>query len=198
MHASEQSRPDVAEARERWKAGQAALEPTKLGFVDETGANTKMVRLYGRAPRGQRVVGSQPWGHWKTTTFVAGLRLGELSAPFVLDGPMNREAFEAYVERFLAPTLSQSDIVVMDNLPAHKGERVRELIQARGAQLLLLPPYSPDLNPIEMAFSKLKTLLRKAAERTVPDLWDRIGQLLDAFTPQDCANYFRHAGYAPT
>lgn len=198
MHASEQSRPDVAEARERWKAGQAALDPTRLVFVDETGTNTKMVRLYGRAPRGQRVVGSQPWGHWKTTTFVAGLRLGELSAPFVLDGAMNREAFEVYVERFLAPTLSQSDIVVMDNLPAHKGDRVRELIQARGAQLLLLPPYSPDLNPIEMAFSKLKTLLRKAAERNVSDLWDRIGQLLDAFTPQDCANYFQHAGYAPT
>ncbi|HEV2364125.1 MAG TPA: transposase, partial [Caulobacteraceae bacterium] len=106
-------------------------------------------------------------------------------------------AFEVYVEHILAPTLSTDDIVVMDNLPAHKGEKVRELIQARGAQLLLPPPYSPDLNPIEMAFSKLKTLLRTAAERTVPDLWDRIGQLLDAFTPQDCANYFRHAGYAP-
>lgn len=187
----------MAEARERWKAGQASLDPTRLVFVDETGTNTKMVRLYGRAPKGQRVIGSQPWGHWKTTTFVAGLRIGEITAPFVLDGPMNRDAFEAYVEHILAPTLFAEDIVVMDNLPAHKGDKVRELIEARGARLLLLPPYSPDLNPIEMAFSKLKTLLRRAAERTVPGLWDRIGQLLDAFTPQDCANYFRHAGYAP-
>jgi transposase len=198
VHAAEQSRPDVAEARERWKAGQAALDATKLVFVDETGANTKMLRLYGRAPKGQRVIGSQPWGHWKTTTFVAGLRLAQISAPFVLDGPMNREAFEVYVEQVLAPTLSEGDIVVMDNLPAHKGDRVRQLIEAAGAELLLLPPYSPDLNPIEMAFSKLKTLLRAAAERTVPALWDRIGQLLDAFTPEDCANYFRHAGYALT
>lgn len=188
----------MAEARERWKAGQASLDPTRLVFVDETGTNTKMVRLYGRAPKGRRVIGSQPWGHWKTTTFVAGLRIGEISAPFVLDGPMNREAFEAYVEHFLGPTLSEGDIVVLDNLPAHKGDKVRELIEARGAVRLLLPPYSPDLNPIEMAFSKLKTLLRKAAERTVPGLWDRIGQLLDDFTPQDCTNYFRHAGYAST
>jgi transposase len=198
VHASEQSRPDVAEARNRWKAGQVNLDPTKLVFVDETGTNTKMVRLYGRAPKGRRVIGAQPWGHWKTTTFVAGLRIGEISAPFVLDGPMNRDAFEAYVEHFLAPTLAEGDIVIMDNLPAHKGDRVRQLIEARGAQLLLLPPYSPDLNPIEMAFSKLKTLLRKAAERTVPALWDRIGQLLGDFTAQDCANYFRHAGYAGT
>jgi transposase len=187
----------VAEARQDWRALQSSLPPAKLVFVDETGTNTKMVRLYGRALKGQRVIGAQPWGHWKTTTFVAGLRIGEITAPFVLDGAMNRDAFEAYVEQVLGPTLSDGDIVVMDNLPAHKGDRVRELIQARGARLLLLPPYSPDLNPIEMAFSKLKTLLRKAAERTVPDLWDRIGQLLDEFTPQDCANYFRHAGYAP-
>jgi transposase len=187
----------VAEARERWKAGQASLDPTKLVFVDETGTNTKMVRLYGRAPKGQRVVGSQPWGHWKTTTFVAGLRLGEISAPFVLDGPMNREAFEAYVEYVLAPTLSEGDIVVMDNLPAHKGDKVRELIEAKDAQLLLLPPYSPDLNPIEMAFSKLKTLLRKAAERTVEATWRRIGKLLDHFSAEECANYLVNSGYAP-
>lgn len=188
----------MAEARERWKALQPGLDPAKLVFVDETGTNTKMARLYGRCPKGQRLIGKAPWGHWKTTTFVAGLRLGEVSAPFVLDGPMNREAFETYVEHFLAPTLSEGDIVVMDNLPAHKGDRVEELIRARGARLLLLPPYSPDLNPIEMAFSKLKSLLRKAAERSVPGLWDRIGQVLDAFTPQECANYFRHAGYAST
>ena len=126
MHASEQTRPDVAEARERWKAGQAGLDPARLVFIDETGTNTKMVRLYGRAPKGQRVVGSQPWGHWKTTTFVAGLRIGEITAPFVLDGPMNREAFEAYVEHILAPTLSEGDIVVMDNLPASTSATTRD------------------------------------------------------------------------
>lgn len=165
-------------------------------FVDETGTNTKMARRYGRCAKGRRLVGKIPWAHWKTTTFVAALRLGEISAPFVLDGAMNRDCFEAYVENVLAPTLSEGDIVVMDNLPAHKSDRVRELIEARRASLLLLPPYSPDLNPIEMAFAKLKALLRRAAERTVGALWDRIGIVLDAFTPDECANYFRHAGYA--
>lgn len=196
LHASEQTRPDVAEARERWKAGQASLDPTKLVFVDETGTNTKMVRAYGRAPRGQRLLGRQPFGHWKTTTFTAGLRCDGITAPFVLDGAMNREAFLVYLDKVLGPTLSAGDIVVMDNLPAHKGEAVRTRIEAKGAKLLLLPPYSPDLNPIELAFSKLKALLRKAAERSVGGLWDRIGQVLDAFTPQECANYFRHDGYA--
>jgi len=186
----------VAEARERWKAGQAGLDPTKLVFVDETGTNTKMVRAYGRAPKGQRLIGRQPFGHWKTTTFTAGLRCNGITAPWVLDGAMNREAFLVYIDKVLGPTLSEGDIVVMDNLPAHKGEAVRSRIEAAGAKLLLLPPYSPDLNPIELAFSKLKALLRKAAERTVGALWDRIGQVLDAFTPQECANYFRHDGYA--
>lgn len=187
----------MAEARERWKAGQASLDPTKLVFVDETGTNTKMVRAYGRAPRGQRLLGRQPFGHWKTTTFTAGLRCDGITAPFVLDGAMNREAFLVYLDKVLGPTLSAGDIVVMDNLPAHKGERVRELIETRGAIRLLLPPYSPDLNPIELVFAKFKTGLRKAAERTVGGLWDRIGQLLDDFTPEECANYFRHDGYAP-
>jgi transposase len=185
----------VAAARERWKAGQAALDPTKLVFVDETGANTKMVRAYGRAPRGQRVLDKQPWGHWKTTTFTCGLRCDGVVAPFVLDGAMNRDAFEVYVEKVLAPSLSEGDRVILDNLAAHKGDKVRELIEARGATLVFLPPYSPDLNPIEMAFAKLKALLRKAAERTVAALWDRIGELLNAFTPQECANYLVHAGY---
>jgi transposase len=198
VHAAEQDRPDVAAARERWKAGQAELDPTRLVFVDETGANTKMARLRGRGPRGRRVVGKVPWGHWKTTTFVAGLRQDGISAPFVLDGAMNRDAFEAYVDQVLAPTLKPGDIVVMDNLPAHKGETVRRLIEDRQATLRLLPPYSPDLNPIEMAFAKLKALLRTAAERTVGALWDRIGFVLDAFTPQECSNYLRHAGYAST
>ena len=166
-------------------------------FVDETGTNTKMVRLYGRAPKGQRVIGKQPWGHWKTTTFVAGLRIGELSAPFLLDGAMNREAFETYVEKVLARSLSHGDVVIMDNLAAHKGSKVRQLIERVGARLLLLPPYSPDLNPIERLFAKFKALLRKAAERTIPDLWQRIGLLLKCFTPQECANYFQNAQYAP-
>jgi transposase len=167
-------------------------------FIDETGTNTKMARRYGRAPKGQRLVGKVPWGHWKTTTFTAGLRCDGLTAPFVLDGAMNKLAFETYVEKILVPTLKPGDVVILDNLPSHKGDKVKQLIEAAGAKRLLLPPYSPDLNPIEMAFSKLKALLRKAAERTVGALWDRIGLLLDAFTKEECANYFRHAGYGAT
>jgi transposase len=172
------------------------LPVEKLIFIDETGANTKMVRTRGRAPKGQRLIGHEPWGHWKTTTFTAGLRCDGLVAPFVLDGPMNGDAFLVYVEQILVPALKPGDIVVMDNLAAHKVQGVRARIEAAGASLLYLPPYSPDLNPIEMAFSKLKALLRGAAERSVEALWTRIGQLLDAFPPQECANYFRHAGYA--
>lgn len=164
-------------------------------FVDETGTNTKMVRLYGRAPRGQRAVDHQPWGHWKTTTFTCGLRSDGLVAPFVLDGAMNRDAFEAYVEQVLCPSLAEGDVVILDNLSAHKSDKARQMVEARGASLLFLPPYSPDLNPIEMAFAKLKTLLRNAAERTVPALWDKIGELLSAFTPDECSNYLAHAGY---
>lgn len=186
----------MAAARERWKASQAGLDPHRLVFVDETGTNTKMVRAYGRCRKGRRLIGKQPFGHWKTTTFTAGLRRGGITAPWVLDGAMNRDAFLVYAEKVLGPTLAAGDLVVMDNLPAHKGETVRRLIEARGATLLFLPPYSPDLNPIELAFAKLKALLRKAAERTVGALWDRIGDVLDAFTPQECANYFRHHGYA--
>lgn len=155
-----------------------------------------MVRTRGRCKRGQRLIGKVPFGHWKTTTFVAGLRCGALTAPFVIDAPMNRDIFLAYLRECLAPTLVAGDIVIMDNLPSHKVAGVRETIEAAGAKLIYLPPYSPDLNPIEMAFSKLKALLRKAAEQTIPALWDRIGELIDAFTPQECANYFKHAGYA--
>jgi transposase len=186
----------VAQARERWKASQAGLDPSKLVFVDETGANTKMTRAYGRCPRGQRLVCKTPWGHWKTTTFTCGLRHDGLVAPWVLDGSMNGEAFLVYVREVLAPTLREGDIVVLDNLSSHKVQGVREAIEARGATLLFLPPYSPDLNPIELAFAKLKTLLRKAAERTVGALWDRIGKLLDDFTAEECANYIAHDGYA--
>jgi len=198
LHAAEQDRPDVARAREAWKANQANLNPDKLVFIDETGASTKMVRLRGRCRRGERLLAKAPFGHWKTTTFTAGLRRNGLVAPFVLDGPMNGEAFLVYVEKILVPSLVPDDIVVMDNLPAHKVEGVRKLIADAGAELRLLPAYSPDLNPIETAFAQLKSHLRKAAERTVPALWDRIGQCLDEITPQACANYFAEAGYAPS
>jgi transposase len=167
-------------------------------FIDETWASTNMARRFGRARRGQRLRMGVPHGHWKTTTFVAGLRRTGMVAPFVLDGPINREAFEVYVERVLTPELSPGDVVVMDNLSSHKGARTRELIEAAGASLLYLPPYSPDFNPIENAFAKLKALLRKAAERTVEGLWDAIGRLLDLFTPSECANYFAAAGYDAT
>ena len=156
-----------------------------------------MARLRGRAPKGQRLRVGIPRGHWKTTTFVAGLRLTGLTAPFVLDGPMNRSAFLAYVSRVLVPELKPGDVVILDNLPAHKGRRVREAIEAAGASLCYLPPYSPDFNPIENAFAKLKALLRRAAERTVEGPWRLIGQLIDTFTPQECANYFIAAGYDP-
>ncbi len=188
----------MAEARALWKAIQPGLDPRRLVFIDETGTNTKMVRAYARAPRGQRALGRQPFGHWKTTTFTAGLRCDGITAPFVLDGPMNREAFLVYIDQVLGPTLKSGDIVVMDNLPAHKGDEVAALIKAQQATLMYLPPYSPDLNPIELAFSKLKGLLRKAAETTMGGLWDRIGDILNAFTPQECSNYFRHDGYAST
>ena len=155
-----------------------------------------MARLRGRAPKGQRLRAGIPRGHWKTTTFVAGLQLTGLTAPFVLDGPMNRSAFLAYVSRVLVPELKPGDVVILDNLPAHKGRRVREAIEAAGASLRYLPPYSPDFNPIENAFAKLKALLRRAAERT-SKACGVIGQLIDTFTPQECANYFNTAGYDP-
>lgn len=186
----------MAEARHLWKARQALLDTTRLVFVDETGTSTKMVRTHGRCRRGQRLIGRAPFGHWKTTTFTAGLRCDGLVAPFVLDGPMNGEAFLVYVRTILAPSLSAGDIVVIDNLPAHKVAGVRAAIEARGAFLRYLPPYSPDLNPIEMAFAKLKSLLRKAAARTRDSLWDAIANVLTAFTPSECTNYLAHAGYA--
>jgi transposase len=156
-----------------------------------------MARPRGRAPKGERLRAGVPHGHWKTSTFVAGLRLDGIAAPFVLDGPINRDAFQAYVDQVLVPELRPGDVVVMDNLSSHKGPAVRRAIEAARANLLYLPPYSPDFNPIENAFAKLKALLRKAAERTMDALWDRIGILLDAFTPAECANYFRAAGYDP-
>jgi transposase len=154
-----------------------------------------MTRLYGRAPKGRRLLAKAPFGHWKTTTFVAALRRDGLGAPMVLDGPMTGQAFLAYVEQVLIATLRPGDIVAMDNLPAHKIAAVKAAIEATGAQVFLLPPYSPEMNPIEMAFSKLKTLLRQTPERTRDGLWNRIGELLDHFTSTECANYFHAAGY---
>ena len=166
--------------------------------MDETWAATNMTRRYGRAPRGQRLVGAVPQGHWKSTTFVAALTTAGLTAPLVIDGAMTGDLFVAYVEQVLVPSLVAGDVVIMDNLSSHKRARVRELIEAAGGTLLFLPPYSPDLNPIELAFAKLKALLRKAGRRTVEGLWHFLGEALDAFSPQECQNYFRHCGYAGT
>lgn len=196
MRAAEQDRPDVAAARTAWADDQPGLDPDRLVFIDESGISTNMARLRGRAPRGERLVGKVPHGHWKMTTFVAALRSTALTAPGLIDGPMNGNAFLAYVEQILAPTLSPGDVVILDNLSAHKVAGVRQAIEATGARLLYLPPYSPDFNPIEQLFAKLKALLRKAAERSVDGLWSRIASLLGAFTPEECANYLRNAGYA--
>ncbi len=195
VHAAEQERADVARKRDLWRHLQRWLKPERLVFIDETGAKTNMARLRGRSLKGSRLKAALPWGHWKTTTFVAGLRTSGLTAPMVLDGAMNGAAFKAYVEQVLAPSLAPRDIVIMDNLSSHKVDGVRQAIKAKGAFLLYLPAYSPDLNPIELAFSKLKALLRKAAARSVDELWRVIADLLDEFSPQECQNFFRHAGY---
>ena len=188
----------MARKRERWKRYQARLDPRRLVFIDETWAKTNMTRTHGRCAKGQRLVDKVPHGHWKTLTFLAALRCDALTAPFVLDGPINGDWFLAYVEQVLVPTLKPGDVVVMDNLGSHKGKAVRRAIRQAGAHLLFLPPYSPDLNPIEQVFAKLKTLLRKAAERTVEATWRRIGKLLDHFSADECANYLVNSGYAAT
>lgn len=186
----------MARARRRWMREQDMFDPARLVFLDETSANTKMVRLSGRCRRGERLIGRVPQGHWKTITFVAALRRHGMRAPQTIDGSMTGKKFLAYVERCLAPTLKRKDVVVIDNLPAHKAAGVREVIEARGAALRYLPKYSPDLNPIEMPFSKLKAYLRKAAERTIPRLRRRIGTFARQLTAREASNYFRHAGYA--
>jgi transposase len=196
-HAEEQARPDVAERREAWFEGQPDLDPNQLVFIDETAATTKMARLRGWARRGERCRSSVPHGHWKTTTFVGALRLKGMTAPMVLDGPMTGQAFLAYVLQNLAPTLTAGNVVVMDNLAAHHVAGVREAIEAKGARLMYLPPYSPDFNPIENAFAKLKAILRKAAARTIQALWKTIGEGVATFTPPECANYFTATGYEP-
>lgn len=194
-HATEQDRPDILKRREEWFDGQLDLDPEQLVFIDETWASTNMARRYGRAPRGERLRAGVPHGHWKTTTFVAGLSRTGMIAPWVLDGPMNGDAFTTYVTRVLVPALSPGNVVIMDNLSSHKAPAVRTAIEAAGARLLFLPPYSPDFNPIEMAFSKLKAYLRKAAERTIHGLWNAIGRIVDLYSPQECSNYFAAAGY---
>ncbi|MGH6915969.1 MAG: IS630 family transposase, partial [Geminicoccales bacterium] len=187
-HASEQQRPDVARRRQAWFEGQPELDPARLVFIDETGASTKMARRHGRSGRGTRCRAAVPHGHWKTTTFVGALRLDGMTAPMVLDGAMHGAAFLAYVEQVLIPTLKPGDVVVMDNLPAHKPFAVREAIERAGASLRFLPPYSPDFNPIEMAFAKLKAILRRVAARTVEELWNAIGAAIETFTPNECVN----------
>ena|SRR6516165_1860274 len=196
VRAAEQQRADIAQARRRWMREQGLFDPARLVFIDETSANTKMARLHGRCVRGERLVDFVPQGHWKTITFVAALRHNGMTAPCTIDGAMTGKRFLAYVERRLAPTLKRNDIVMIDNLPAHKAAGVREVIEARGASLRYLPKYSPDLNPIEMPFSQMKAHLRKACERTVPRLRRRMGSYARNLTAREAANYFRHAGYA--
>ena len=187
----------MARRRQTWFDEQPDLDPERLIFIDESGASTKMARLRGRALRGERCRAAVPHGYWKTTTFVGALRLRGMTAPMVLDGPMNGPAFPAYVEQVLVPTLAAGETVIMDNLPAHKVAGVRTAIEAAGARLKFLPPYSPDLNPIELAFAKLKAWLRRRAARTIPTLWNAIAAALPTFKPRECANYFTACGYEP-
>lgn len=196
--ASEQDRPDIKAAREEWTATRQPhmrLEPHRLVFLDETGTTTKMTRPRGRCPKGRRLRSKAPFGHWMTQTLVAGLRCDKLAAPFVVNAPMDRRIFEPYVEKELAPTLAKGDAVILDNLAAHKSKAAEKAIKARGARILFLPPYSPDLSPIEMAFAKLKARLRAKAVRTIDALWQETGHICDLFAPAECHNYFAAAGY---
>jgi transposase len=194
--ASEQDRPDVARHRARWQQRQAAIDPERLVFIDETWTKTNMAPLRGWCPRGLRLRDQVPHGRWQTLTFIAALRHDGITAPCLFDGPINGESFLAYVTQFLVPTLKPGDIVVMDNLGSHKSNAVRNAIRSVGARRLFLPPYSPDLNPIEQVFSKLKTLLRKARARCCQAVATAIGELLPSFPSDECANYLRNAGYA--
>ena len=196
MLASEQDRADVARRRVRWKRYQGKIDPQRLVFIDETWTKTNMAPLRGWGRRGDRVKATAPFGHWNTMTFLAALRHDRIDAPWVFDGPVNAEIFRTYVEKVLAPTLRPGDIVILDNLGSHKAPAIRAAIRAAGARLWFLPPYSPDLNPIEQVFAKLKHLLRKAAERSKEALWRKIGDLLALFSPQECGNYLTNSGYA--
>jgi transposase len=196
VFALEQARADVVRRRQRWRSWQGHLDPTKLVFLDETWIKTNMAPLRGWGPKGKRLRAYAPHGHWRTLTFLGALRYDRLSAPCVFDGPINGQSFRAYVEQLLVPTLKPGDIVIMDNLGSHKSAAIRQMIRAAGARLWFLPPYSPDLNPIEQAFSKIKHWMRTAQKRTVPDVWRHIGSLLDTIHKDECANYLANAGYA--
>ena len=198
MAASERDRPDVARRRDQWTKYQARIDPSRLVFIDETWTKTNMAPLRGWAPCGQRLNARVPHGRWKTMTFLAALRHDRIDAPWLLDGPINGERFLAYVEKLLVPTLRPGDLVIIDNLGSHRGKAIRRAIRSAGAKLFFLPKYSPDLNPIEQVFAKLKHLLRKAAARSVEAVCAAIGELLSTFTPNECSNYFRNSGYAPT
>jgi transposase len=196
--AGERDRPDVARRRAQWIGYQQRVEPDRLVFIDETWARTDMAPLRGWALRGHRLPAKVPHGRWKTTTFLAALRHDRIVAPWLVEGPIDGESFRTYVEKVLVPTLQQGDIVIMDNLGSHKGKAVQALIRSAGAKLFFLPKYSPDLNPIEQVFAKLKHLLRKAAARTAETICAAIGEILRTFTPQECTNYFTNSGYRPT
>ena len=198
IHAAEQDRADVKEKRAAHAARMPGLDPKKLVFIDETGANTKMTRRYGRAPRGERLVDAIPHGHWKTTTFVGALRADGLTAPMVIDGAMNGDLFVAYTQQVLVPTLRPGDIVLMDNLSSHKRVAAVRAIEGAGCSVVYLPPYSPDYNPIELAFAKIKARLRAAELRTIDKVERFFGTVHEAFTPGECGNYIRHAGYTAT
>jgi transposase len=196
--ASEQDRPDVAEKRTQWKDSQQQIDPGKVVFIDETWAKTNMTRRFGRSLVGTRLIEKTPCGRWETTTFLGAMRAEGFIAPLTIEGTINGPLFRAWVEQHLAPVLKPGDIVVMDNLSSHKVAGIREAIEAVGAELRYLPPYSPDLNPIELAFSKFKKLLRDGAARTVDKLWKLCGTILDQFTEIECRNYFTHCGYRYT
>jgi transposase len=193
---TEQDRPDIARKRTRWKAHQARIDPARLVFIDETWIKTNMAPLRGWGPRSQRLIQRTPHGHWMTQTFVAALRHDRIDAPWVIDGPINGELFTTYVRHALVPTLAEGDVVILDNLGSHKGKAARAAIREKGAHMLFLPPYSPDLNPIEQVFAKLKHLMREAQPRSSEAAWQKAGKLLDLFSAQECANYLRSAGYA--
>jgi transposase len=198
QRAAEQDRPDIAAQRQAWPEQMFGVPVERFVFIDETWVTTNMSRRYGRAPQGQRLMAAVPHSHWKTTTFIAALRSTGMTAPMVLDGALTGDWFCAYVKQVLVPELRAGDIVVLDNLSSHKRVEARQAIEAAGARLVFLPPYSPEFNPIENAFAKLKQLVRSAGKRTVEELWTFLGEVLDAFAASECLNYIRNCGYSAT